>query len=84
MKKFSYVTTKTPLRISFFGGGTDIKNFYKKNNGSVISTTIDKYIYVTAKRLEKIYNEKYRLNYSKTERKNDLSKTTMSQRHSNY
>ena len=43
------VISKTPLRVSFFGGGTDIKNFYSKRKGKVISTTIDKYVYVTVK-----------------------------------
>jgi D-glycero-alpha-D-manno-heptose-7-phosphate kinase len=68
------VITKTPLRISLFGGGTDIKNFYKKNSGSVISTTIDKFVYVTVKEHGKLFNEKYRLNYSRTENKKNLTK----------
>ena len=71
--KKTYVTTRTPLRISFFGGGTDIKSFYKSYNGAVITTAIDKYVYVTVKRLQKIYKEKFRLNYSKSERKNKIS-----------
>tara|TARA_X000000950_G_scaffold289480_1_gene414004 strand:- start:11533 stop:12525 length:993 start_codon:yes stop_codon:yes gene_type:complete len=71
--KKTYVTTRTPLRISFFGGGTDIKSFYKSHNGAVITTAIDKYVYVTVKRLQKIYKEKFRLNYSKSERKNKIS-----------
>lgn len=43
------IISKTPLRISLVGGGTDLKDFYKKNLGHVISTTIDKYIYVIIK-----------------------------------
>ena len=43
------IISKTPLRISLIGGGTDLKDFYKKNLGHVISTTIDKYIYVIVK-----------------------------------
>jgi len=61
------VTTMTPLRITFAGGGTDIEEFYKQRNGSVVSTTIDKYIYVTVKKHSKIFEEEYRLSYSKTE-----------------
>lgn len=43
------IISKTPLRISLIGGGTDLKDFYQKNLGHVISTTIDKYIYVIVK-----------------------------------
>ncbi len=72
MKK-KIVVTKTPLRISFFGGGTDIAFFYKKYNGDVLSTTINKYIYVTVKEHGNIFNQTYRLNYSTSERKKKLS-----------
>ena len=44
--------SRTPLRISFVGGGTDIANFYRKYGGEVISTTIDKYITVEVSRRE--------------------------------
>ena len=71
--EFKYVTTRTPLRISFFGGGTDFKNFYKDFSGKVISTTINKYIYVTVK-TQNFFYEKYRLNYSSTERVNNINK----------
>ena len=43
------IITKTPLRISFVGGGTDLKEFYKNSGGQVISATIDKYVYVEAR-----------------------------------
>lgn len=59
--------TRTPLRISFSGGGTDLPDFYRQEPGMVVSTAIDKYIYVTVKRLEPVYEESYRLNYSITE-----------------
>ena len=62
-----YVTTCAPLRISFVGGGTDLPRFYQRSPGAVLSTAIDKRIYVTVKRMGKLYEEKYRLNYSKTE-----------------
>lgn len=68
------VISKTPLRVSFFGGGTDIKNFYSKRKGKVISTTIDKYVYVTVKEHGELFRRKFRLNYSKSENKNKLNK----------
>jgi len=61
------VVTRTPLRVSFAGGGTDLPAFFSREPGMVVSTTIDKYIYVTVKRLEPVYTERYRLNYSITE-----------------
>ena len=71
--KYNIVTTRTPLRISFSGGGTDMPYFYEKYGGVTISSAIDKFIYVTVKRHEN-FNEKYRLNYSETEIINKLSK----------
>ena len=41
------IISKTPYRISFFGGGTDYPDWYRRFGGEVISTTIDKYIYIT-------------------------------------
>ena len=70
MKKI--ITTATPQRISFAGGGTDINYFYEKHGGLVLSTTIDKFIYVTVKVHNKLFKEKYRLNYSVTEHVNSL------------
>ena len=67
------IISKTPLRISFAGGGTDLPSFYRKNGfGAVFSTSIDKYIYVTIKRHCELYPEKIRLNYSDTEQVNAL------------
>lgn len=71
--KKSIVTTKTPLRISFAGGGTDMPYFYEKFNGATLSTTIDKFVYVTVKTHEN-FGEKYRLNYSETEILNQVNK----------
>jgi D-glycero-alpha-D-manno-heptose-7-phosphate kinase len=62
-----FVITKTPLRISFAGGGTDLPEFYKQDYGCVVSTTITQYIYVTVKRHGHLFNEQYRLNYFETE-----------------
>ena len=74
MKKKFFVITKTPLRISFFGGGTDFKDFYKNHGGKVISTAINKFIYVTVKNHEPLFTENYRINYSETERVNHINK----------
>ena len=61
------VTTITPLRVSFTGGGTDLPDFYRAHGGAVVSTAINKYIYVTVKQHSYLFNEAYRLSYSKTE-----------------
>ncbi len=63
----SMVLTRTPLRISFAGGGTDLEDFYKRGYGAVLSTAIDKYIYVTVKRHGEVFSERIRLNYSRSE-----------------
>ena len=67
------IISKSPLRVSFFGGGTDLPKFYKKYEGSVLSTAISRYIYVSVKDLNESYKEKYRLNYSITDRKSNIS-----------
>ncbi|MGC8657133.1 MAG: kinase [Thermoplasmata archaeon] len=60
------VITKTPLRITFTGGGTDLPDYYKKyGTGAVVSATINKYIYVTI--AKNFYNDEIRVSYSKTE-----------------
>jgi D-glycero-alpha-D-manno-heptose-7-phosphate kinase len=66
------VVTRTPLRISFFGGGTDLPDFYEHDYGAVLSTAIDKYVYVTVKKHGELFDEAYRLNYFKTELVQDL------------
>lgn len=66
MKK-KVIITATPQRVSFAGGGTDIENYYKHHTGCVLSTTIDKYIYVTVKEHGDLFEEPIRLNYSETE-----------------
>jgi D-glycero-alpha-D-manno-heptose-7-phosphate kinase len=67
------VISRTPLRVSFVGGGTDMPYFYNKFSGGTISVAIDKYIYVTAK-YHNNFKEKYRLNYSETEIVNKINK----------
>jgi len=58
---------KTPFRISFFGGGTDFPSWYKKKEGLVICSVIDKYCYVLLRTLPPYFPFKYRLRYYKTE-----------------
>ena len=63
------VVTRTPLRVSFAGGGTDLAAFYERGGyGAVLSTAVNKYIYVTVKQHGEVFNERIRLNYSKSER----------------
>lgn len=61
------VITRTPLRVAFGGGGTDLSDFYERDYGAVLSAAIDKYVYVTVKRHGDVFNEPIRLNYSKSE-----------------
>lgn len=58
------IITQTPLRISFAGGGTDFRGFYEKDYGAVVSTAIDKYIYVIVKER---FDDKIRIGYTRTE-----------------
>tara|TARA_A100000164_G_C21921357_1_gene780866 strand:+ start:1192 stop:1578 length:387 start_codon:yes stop_codon:yes gene_type:complete len=61
------IITKTPYRISFFGGGSDYPVWYKKFGGSVLSTTIDKFIYISCRDLPPFFDHKYRIVWSKIE-----------------
>jgi len=65
------IITRTPLRISFFGGGTDYPVWYRKFGGSVLSTTIDKSCYITCRRLPPFFEYHSRVSYSKVENVND-------------
>lgn len=62
------IIAKTPFRMSFFGGGTDLPEFYKEHGGAVISTTFDKYCYVNVRHLPPFFDYTTELSYSKTER----------------
>lgn len=64
---------RAPLRISFFGGGTDIPSFYQRFGGAVLSTTINKFIYVSVKAHSRLFGEHYRLNYSETEKVSSIA-----------
>jgi len=66
------IITRTPFRISFAGGGTDLREFYSLEPGRVISTSINKYIYVVVKRQIGIVEHKYRINWTKVEFKNKI------------
>ena len=61
------IISRTPYRISFFGGGTDYPEWYLKNTGEVISTTIDKYLYLSCRNLPPFYKYKYRIIWNKIE-----------------
>lgn len=62
------IITKTPFRISFFGGGTDMPEYFSMYNGAVISTTIDKFCYVNVRHLPRFFDYSTELSYSKIER----------------
>ncbi|MBT6716874.1 MAG: GHMP kinase [Nitrospina sp.] len=66
------IISRTPFRISFAGGGTDLPSYYLKGDGRVINTTIDKYIYVAVKRQTAIAEHKFRINWSKVEFKDNV------------
>jgi D-glycero-alpha-D-manno-heptose-7-phosphate kinase len=68
-KKF-FILTKTPLRVSFFGGGTDLPKFYNEAYGQVLSSSVDRYVYTSIKSHDDLFTEDYRLNYSITEHVN--------------
>ncbi len=65
------IITKTPFRMSFFGGGTDIEGFFKENGGAVISTTFNKYCYVNVRHLPRFFEWSTELTYSKIEKVSD-------------
>lgn len=66
------IITKTPFRMSFFGGGTDMEEFFNQKGGAVISTTIDKYCYVNVRHLPRFFDYSTELSYAKTERVNNI------------
>ena len=62
------VITKTPFRMSFFGGGTDMEFFFREHGGAVLSATFDKYCYVNVRHLPRFFDFSTELAYSKVER----------------
>ena len=65
------IIVQTPLRVSFFGGGTDFRSFFLKEGGCVLTSAIDKYIFVIIK---KRFDSKLRVGYTRTEMVEDVSK----------
>ena len=61
------IISKTPYRISFFGGGTDYPQWHFKEEGKVLSTTIDKYLYISCRFLPSFFDHNYRIVWSKIE-----------------
>lgn len=66
-KQHGIVITQTPFRISFFGGGTDFPEYFNQHGSTIIGTAIDKYLYVTLNSLERFFERRIRLSYSKLE-----------------
>lgn len=61
------IITRTPFRVSFFGGGTDYPGWFREHGGAVLATTIDKYCYITCRRLPPFFEHKHRIVYSRIE-----------------
>lgn len=61
------IITRTPVRISFFGGGTDYPAFYRRHGGATLTTAVDKYVYVTVHPLTEYFDHKIQVHYSKIE-----------------
>ncbi len=66
------IITKTPFRMSFFGGGTDMEIFFREYGGAVLSTTFDKYCYVNVRHLPRFFDYSTELSYAKIERVTDI------------
>ena len=69
------IVSRTPFRVSFFGGGTDFPQWYEKNDGHVISTTINKYCYINLRNLPPFFNYNYSFRYRQTENLKHYSQT---------
>jgi len=61
------IISRTPFRVSFVGGGTDLRAFYGKTRGAVVSSAINKYMYITVSSLSSYFDYKIRVSYSRTE-----------------
>lgn len=68
------IITQTPFRMSFFGGGTDIEDYFREEKGAVLSTTFDKYCYVNVRHLPRFFEYSTELVYSRIERVTALGK----------
>jgi D-glycero-alpha-D-manno-heptose-7-phosphate kinase len=67
------IITRTPFRISFFGGGTDYPAWYREHGGAVLATTIDKYCYISCRYLPQFFEHRHRIVYSKIENVRQIS-----------
>lgn len=67
------IISKTPVRLSLFGGGTDYREYFERFPGAVLGTTIDKYIYLSLNRLSEFFEYKIRVAYSKSELVNNIN-----------
>lgn len=67
------IGVRTPLRVSFFGGGTDYPEYFQNSRGSVLGMAINRYVYVVALRLSSIIDYKYRISYSRNEMVADVN-----------
>jgi D-glycero-alpha-D-manno-heptose-7-phosphate kinase len=67
------IISRTPFRISFFGGGTDYPEWFGEHGGAVLSTTIDKYCYISVRELPPFFDHKFRVVYSIVENVHDIS-----------
>ncbi len=66
------IISRTPFRVSFFGGGTDYPAWFNENKGAVLATTIDKYCYISCRYLPPFFNHRSRIIYSKMEHVKDV------------
>ena len=66
------IISRTPVRISFLGGGTDYREYFERKGGAVLGTTINKYNYISVNRLSDFFEYKVRVGYSKAELVNDI------------
>ena len=66
------IITRTPFRVSFFGGGTDYPAWFREHGGAVLATTIDKFCYISVRSLPPFFDHKHRIVYSKIENVNDI------------
>ena len=67
------IITRTPFRISLFGGGTDYPAWYQENGGSVIGMAINRYCYISIRELPPFFEHKHRIVYSRIENVRDIA-----------
>jgi len=68
------IITRCPYRVSFFGGGTDFPNWYKKNGCNIVTCSIDAYCYITIRKLLPFFGNSYRVSWSEIEEVNEIGK----------